>query len=95
MKKEELFNDDFLKQIKTGDELNGFLKELQKRGIENLPAGRQECLKVNLTGIWITIRTKNPRLGTPAMSILQKQCVLPSGNRRLLSPETGMPVLTL
>jgi len=28
MKKEELFDDEFLKQFKTGDELNGFLKEL-------------------------------------------------------------------
>ncbi len=28
-----LFNDEFLKQFKSGDELNGFLKELQKRGI--------------------------------------------------------------
>ncbi|KKN12526.1 hypothetical protein LCGC14_1015520, partial [marine sediment metagenome] len=40
MKKEELFNDDFLKQFKTGDELNGFLKELQqKRGIEKMLDG--------------------------------------------------------
>lgn len=39
MKKEELFNDDFLKQFKTGDELNGFLKELQKRGIEKMLEG--------------------------------------------------------
>lgn len=36
MNKEELFNDEFLKQFKTGDELNGFLKELQKRGIEKM-----------------------------------------------------------
>ena len=39
MKKEELFDDDFLKQFKTGDELNGFLKELQKRGIEKMLEG--------------------------------------------------------
>ena len=39
MKKEELFNDEFLKQFKTGDELNGFLKELQKRGIEKMFEG--------------------------------------------------------
>ncbi len=39
MKKEELFNDEFLKQFKTGDELNGFLKELQKRGIEKMLEG--------------------------------------------------------
>jgi len=39
MKKEDLFNDEFLKQFKTGDELNGFLKELQKRGIEKMLEG--------------------------------------------------------
>ena len=39
MKKEELFNDEFLKQFKTGDELNGFLRELQKRGIEKMLEG--------------------------------------------------------
>lgn len=39
MKKEEFFNDDFLKQFKSGDELNGFLKELQKRGIEKMLEG--------------------------------------------------------
>ncbi|MFS4469589.1 IS256 family transposase [Maribacter sp. 2210JD10-5] len=39
MKKEKLFNDDFLKQFKTSDELNGFLKELQKRGIEKMLEG--------------------------------------------------------
>ncbi len=39
MKNEELFNDDFLKQFKSGDELNGFLKEFQKRGIEKMLEG--------------------------------------------------------
>lgn len=34
MKKEDLLNDDFLKQFKSGEELTGFLKQLQKRGIE-------------------------------------------------------------
>ena len=34
-----MFNDDFLKQFKTGDELNAFLKELQKRGIEKMLEG--------------------------------------------------------
>lgn len=34
MKKVGLFNDDFLEQFKSGDKPNGFLKELQKRGIE-------------------------------------------------------------
>ena len=39
MKKEDLFNDEFLKQFKSGDELNGFLKQLQKRGIEKMLEG--------------------------------------------------------
>lgn len=29
MKKEELYNHEILKQLKFGEELNGFLKELQ------------------------------------------------------------------
>lgn len=36
MKKEELFRDDFLREFKIGDELNGFPKGLQKRGIEKM-----------------------------------------------------------
>lgn len=39
MKKEDLFNDEFLKQFKSGDELNDFLKQLQKRGIEKMLEG--------------------------------------------------------
>ena len=36
MKKEDFLSDDFLKQFKTGDELNDFLKSIQKRGIEKI-----------------------------------------------------------
>jgi len=39
MKKDDLLNDDFLKQFKSGDELTGFLKEIQKRGIEKMLEG--------------------------------------------------------
>ncbi len=39
MKKEDLLNDDFLKQFKTGEELNNFLSQLQKRGIEKILEG--------------------------------------------------------
>lgn len=39
MKKEDLFNDDFLKQFKSGEELSSFLKQLQKRGIEKMLEG--------------------------------------------------------
>lgn len=39
MRKEDLLNDDFLKQFKTGDELSGFLKEIQRRGIEMMLEG--------------------------------------------------------
>lgn len=39
MKKEDLLDDEFLKQFKTGEELNGFLKQIQKRGIEKMLEG--------------------------------------------------------
>lgn len=39
MKKEDLLNDEFLKQFKNGDELNNFLGQLQKRGIEKILEG--------------------------------------------------------
>lgn len=39
MKKEDLLNEDFLKQFKTGEELNDFLSQLQKRGIEKILEG--------------------------------------------------------
>jgi len=39
MKKEDLLNSDFLKQFKSGDDLNSFLKELQKRAVEQMLEG--------------------------------------------------------
>ncbi len=39
MKKEDLLNEDFLKQFKTGEELNDFLSQIQKRGIEKILEG--------------------------------------------------------
>lgn len=39
MKKEDVLSDDFLKQFKTGDDLNNFLSQLQKRGIESILEG--------------------------------------------------------
>ena len=39
MKKEDFLNDDFLDQFKSGEELNDFLKQLQKRGIEKMLEG--------------------------------------------------------
>lgn len=43
MKKDELLQSDFLKQFRTGDELNSFLKELQKRGVEQLLEGELDA----------------------------------------------------
>ena len=43
MNKEELLNNDFLKQFKSGEELNAFLKELQKRGIEAMLEGEMDA----------------------------------------------------
>ncbi|WP_423818582.1 IS256 family transposase [Salinimicrobium sp. TIG7-5_MAKvit] len=39
MKKEDLFDDEFLKQFKSGEELSSFLKQLQKRGLEKILEG--------------------------------------------------------
>ncbi|GGF50704.1 IS256 family transposase [Echinicola rosea] len=39
MKKEDLLNDDFLKQFKNGEELQTFLGELQKRAVERMLEG--------------------------------------------------------
>lgn len=43
MKKEEVLSSDFLKQFKTGDELNSFLQQLQKRGVEQLLEGEMDA----------------------------------------------------
>jgi len=43
MKKEDLLKSEFLKQFKTGEELNEFLHELQKRGIESLLDGEMDA----------------------------------------------------
>lgn len=43
MKKQDLLNSDFLKQFKTGEELNSFLQEMQKRGVEQLLEGEMEA----------------------------------------------------
>lgn len=39
MRKEELLNDVFLKQFKSGKEFESFLSQLHKRGIEQMPEG--------------------------------------------------------
>jgi putative transposase len=39
MQTEDLFNDDFFKQFKTGKDLSDFLAQLQKRGIEKMLEG--------------------------------------------------------
>lgn len=43
MEKEDLLNSDFLKQFKNGEELNAFLHELQKRGVEQLLEGEMDA----------------------------------------------------
>lgn len=40
MRTEDIIPDDFLKQFKTGKELNDFLADLQKRGIEKMLEGK-------------------------------------------------------
>lgn len=43
MKKEDFLNDEFLKQFKTGEELTGFLKSIQKRGVEKILEGELDA----------------------------------------------------
>ena len=43
MKKEDLLSDDFLKQFKTGEDLYGFLAQLQKRGLEKMLEGELDA----------------------------------------------------
>ena len=43
MLREELFTDDFFKEFKTGEELNDFLKQIQKRGIEKMLEGELDA----------------------------------------------------
>ena len=43
MKKEDLLDEDFLKQFKNGDELNSFIQQLKKRGIEQLLEGELDA----------------------------------------------------
>ena len=43
MEQKEQLIDDFLKQLKTGEELKGFLAQLQKRGIEKILEGELDA----------------------------------------------------
>jgi transposase-like protein len=43
MKKEDLLNSEFLKQFTSGEELNDFLHQLQKRGVEQLLEGEMDA----------------------------------------------------
>jgi len=43
MKKEDLLSQEFLKQFKNGEELNSFLQQLKKRGIEQLLEGELDA----------------------------------------------------
>ena len=57
MDKEQMFNDAFFKQFKTGEELNSFLAQLQKRGIEKIPSSLK-LIEENSTYIYNTIKFK-------------------------------------
>ena len=43
MKKEDLLNPDFLKQFKTHEELNSFLKSLYSKGLESILEGELDA----------------------------------------------------
>lgn len=48
----------FLKQFKSGEAVNGFLKQLQKRDIEKMPKGE---LDAHL-GYDISYKSENPKI---------------------------------
>lgn len=43
MKPDDILNDDFLKQFKSGPELTNFLEQLHKRGIEKILEGELDA----------------------------------------------------
>ena len=59
MKKEDLLSDDFLKQFKSGAELNDFLKQIQRRGIEKMLEGELD--------------SHNQTIQMPAMALPKRQ----------------------
>lgn len=60
MKKEDLLNDDFLKQFTTGAELTDFLKQIQKRGIEKMLEGElDDHLGYNKNKISPNVNSRN------------------------------------
>jgi putative transposase len=69
MKKEDLLSDEFLKQFKTGEDLYGFLAQLQKRGLEKILEGEldahlgydkhEKTTVSNARNCYITKKSKN------------------------------------
>ena len=47
MNKDEIITDDFLKQFKTGDELNDFMSSIYKRGVESILQGELEGMDLD------------------------------------------------
>ncbi len=43
MKRKDLLSDEFLKQFKTGEDLYGFLAQLQNRGLEKMLEGELDA----------------------------------------------------
>lgn len=67
MKKEELLTDEFLKQFKSGEELNSFLQQIQKRGIEKMLEGEMDVSTL------VMKRTESVRLPMPATAMVRKR----------------------
>lgn len=83
MKKEDLLIDEFLKQFKKGAELNDFLKQIQKRGIEKMLEGELDD-HVGYDKNQPTTHT-NSRNGYP-----RKRFVPPLENLKFKCPEIEM-----
>lgn len=87
MKPEDFITDDFLKQFKTGKELNDFLAQLQKRGIEKMLEGELDShLGYNKHEQTASDNSRN--------GYGKKKIKTSYGESEIRVPATEMPVLT-
>ncbi|MCF3112128.1 hypothetical protein LL912_25295 [Niabella sp. CC-SYL272] len=66
MKPEDFLSDDFLKQFKTGEQLNDFLASIQKRAIEKMLEGE-------LDDTWVTTSISRVIIPMPAMVMAERK----------------------
>ena len=66
METEDFLSDEFLKQFKTGQQLNDFLGQIQKRAIEKMLGGE-------LDGTWAIISANRVRVAIVAMGMERRR----------------------